>query len=1326
MTSPPDQDHSTLSSYKFQQLQQLLDDGSNYGPWSVQVKILLQQAGHLDTSTQLPKPGAHFQLGGIIYHSLPRVLQDELQDFGVTGDVQALFKRATSRFRRGLPTLKNIFRASLNEDSKHTTPASALAALSSSLAKMRAAYSDTPQFYPALEDVVCRGHFRRLDTTIRLAILHLEQAPSISAEAMQVALENVTVEAKPPDVVMAVKPSSGKVRKVCAGGHNMHPRYCKECNKDTTCADCGNKGHPDKGCWRCPQCPQSRRNANPGPSSSSAYSSVALRASRVQTGPAPAIILTADSACTDHLVHDETTLTQCTPSQLHLQTANGTMLPCTMQGTLAVTDHLKVHAHVAPGLTTNLLSLPRLCDDGYQVTLTQTGGAISDGSIVTPLQRTDGLWTLQGPTSTALAVSSSTLDLWHRRLGHIHEDAVKKTAAATKGMPSLASAPSAGHCTPCHIGKGTRASFPSGRHIRAAHVGDLVHSDVCGPFPVESRPGGYRYYVAFLDDFSGYRHAYPIRHKSDVTDAYVRYKDWIRQVAPGKVVKRLRTDGGGEYASGTLQEILREDGTAWEHSSPATPEQNGAAERLNRTMVEAMRTLLTSSGLPKSLWAEALGFACYTQNRCILRGNTKTPYELVYGRSPGMHHLRVFGATAYASTSAVNRDKLDPRAVVGRMVGYAPNMMAYRILLPNWTIISTIHVSFDESTPPPRILPDDVSSAASIWSTPPANVESEDFDVWEDAETEPLVEPDVAFVAPEPQPDPPVDPAPEEVGPPAPVPAGPGPDSNVADSGVSATNILGAVLQRMTRSGKAYLVKVPTTRNQAKQSPDKDKWSAGEAAEVDTLEKNGVFERVRQASLPPGTHCIGSTLVYRVKYMPDGSAKFKVRLVAQGYSQRPGIDFILTFAPVIRAVTVRLLLAMAAHHDWSIRQLDVTSAFLLAPLKEVIYVRPPKGLEPPGTVWRLRKSLYGLKQAPLVWHEHVGACLAKLGLTPSIADPCLYKGAVAGGPVFLGLYVDDFLIVGPPTSCDAVVAHLSAAFPIKDEGEASCFLGLEIRRDRPQRQVSVSQQGAIARILEEHKADIPGIRTLPASPDVFPGKPSPEEVAEASSYPYRRVVGQLMHISTMTRPDIAFAVGYAARYNSAWGPAHVKYVKGILGYLVHTAEHTLLLNGFNPLQLAIYSDASWRDCPDNRSSTMGLLVQLGAQCPVLWNSRKQTCISESTTEAELQALTKATKAARWLTLLLQDLCISTDQPIPIHVDNQPCLRVTANPSNASGSLHLLTQIHYVHQFIQQRLILPVKCATADMLADPLTKPLPGFHLRRLLPLLGIVNARSLD
>jgi histone deacetylase 1/2 len=228
-----------------------------------------------------------------------------------------------------------------------------------------------------------------------------------------------------------------------------------------------------------------------------------------------------------------------------------------------------------------------------------------------------------------------------------------------------------------------------------------------------------------------------------------------------------------------------------------------------------------------------------------------------------------------------------------------------------------------------------------------------------------------------------------------------------------------------------------------------DKWRIAMEAEFDALHRNRTWSLVPR---PPGTNVISCKWIYKTKLRADGSLdKHKARLVARGFTQQYGIDYLDTFSPVVKAATVRLVLSLAVSRDWHLRQIDISNAFLHGVLTETAYMQQPPGFqdpEHPDYVCKLHKSIYGLKQSPRAWYSRLSDRLQQLGFAPSTADTSLFIFRRRDLTIYMLVYVDDIVIASSSqVACDRLLRQLSLTFPVKDLGPLQFFLGIEAVRN---------------------------------------------------------------------------------------------------------------------------------------------------------------------------------------------------------------------------------------------------------------------------------------
>ena len=194
---------------------------------------------------------------------------------------------------------------------------------------------------------------------------------------------------------------------------------------------------------------------------------------------------------------------------------------------------------------------------------------------------------------------------------------------------------------------------------------------------------GYEYYVLFIDDYSRRTWIYFMKTKNEVFKKFQEFKALVENQT-GRKIKVFRSDNGGEYTSNAFVAFCAAAGIRRELIVPYNPEQNGVAERKNRTICGAARSMIHDQGLPMFLWAEACNTAVYLQNRCPHSAmKDKTPEEAFTGKKPQIDHLRIFGCTTFSHVPKDLRRKLDPMAEKGIFVGYSEMSKAYRIYLPS-------------------------------------------------------------------------------------------------------------------------------------------------------------------------------------------------------------------------------------------------------------------------------------------------------------------------------------------------------------------------------------------------------------------------------------------------------------------------------------------------------------------------------------------------------------------------------------------------------------------------------------------------------------------
>lgn len=456
---------------------------------------------------------------------------------------------------------------------------------------------------------------------------------------------------------------------------------------------------------------------------------------------------------------------------------------------------------------------------------------------------------------------------------------------------------------------------------------------------------------------------------------------------------------------------MQDHGVIHKRTCPYTPQQNGVVERKHRHIIQVARALLHHSHLPQRFWGEAILTATHLINRlpsAVI--NWQCPFEILTAKVPNYDHLRVFGCLCYATNLDPHRKKFDSRARKSIYLGYVPNCKGFKVYdLQTRKVFVSRDVIFYEHTFPYKLLPTDESNDVplpltitddhpipkSVHTNNPQspvitdNVEIRHQDALPtDADPDEHTDPITDIVVHEPRR------STRDRRPPAwlesyvtcavnkPTIYTPNAYPYTALPNFSTTYVQSLCAMSQYRE--------PQTYHEAK---DKIEWQEAMQQELNALKCNKTWELV---DLPKHKRTIGCKWVYKVKLKADGTVeRHKARLVAKGYSQIDGVDFYDSFSPIAKNVTVRIFLALAAHHNWFLHQFDVSNAFLHGFLDEEVYMIPPPGYPvADGQVCKLKRSLYGLRQASRQWNTEITKKLQAAGFTQSTHDYCLFtKGS---------------------------------------------------------------------------------------------------------------------------------------------------------------------------------------------------------------------------------------------------------------------------------------------------------------------------------------------
>jgi reverse transcriptase-like protein len=895
---------------------------------------------------------------------------------------------------------------------------------------------------------------------------------------------------------------------------------------------------------------------------------------------------------------------------------------------------------------------------------------------------------------------------------------------------------------------------------------ELVHSDL---IPLDGISfGGSKYMLPFVDDCTRFAWVY-FSSSKDASTISPLIEGFINMVSTqfDTVIKCWRTDGGtGEFINSMVTQINRRYGILHQSSTSGVKQQNGVVERRVQTIKNMERSMRAGAGVLDDyrLQAESLAAAVLLTNilPSITLDNT-SPYLNLYGKQPSLDFLKPWGCLVYVHLRKDHRSTTsDPRCKPAMLVGYVLGSTTIYKCLDLLTLQASNHseVKFDEELfpgpwiqRPPGFKPSIAhrrnppgsavntgsghavlqplpSRTPSSWSVPFSSMNP----FWMQSSHQATA--NIALGSPQP---------------PAPALSGSQPVYNVGGNVVFGTcdeihkhdstrelveadGILQG-LESLSRPPWQIAQEIHTDHNGDPLSysdalrQDPSNWLPAIKEELDSHKENGTWIVQETSQMPKGSKSIPGKWVFKRKPLPDGSVRYKAHLVIRGFLQRHGVDFMDTYAPTASLAAFRLLVAIAIFNGWSMRNLDIITAFLYGDIDSEVYMGVPEGmgLDPKLFVLKLRRSLYGLKQAPRIWREKIHSFLSRVGFHCCDAEPAIFTRNCDGRFVILLLFVDDIILTGTDEGIEDFVQECSREFKTRDLGNPRLFLGIQIERQG--NKVILHQRNYICRILERFDA--------PKDPVAIPLDPKhplvdasdSDLLNEDDALEYRASVGALMYLMICTRPDLAFTLSRLSKFCSRPGIKHAAALKRVFRYLAGTKYLGISFNRPDPLPNPLlygYSDSDFAADINNRRSTSGFVFLLNGG-PISWKSKQQSLVTTSTHDAEYVGLANASYEVIWLRkLILAILPDYTEHTMPannLYCDNQGAIATASQPIHAisSRSKHIDVRFHVIRDAAANGLIRLEYVRTGDMTADILTKALPRETFQRHVRGLGMVG-----
>ncbi|GJS10189.1 putative ribonuclease H-like domain-containing protein [Tanacetum coccineum] len=745
-------------------------------------------------------------------------------------------------------------------------------------------------------------------------------------------------------------------------------------------------------------------------------------------------------------------------------------------------------------------------------------------------------------------------------------------------------------------------------------------------------------------------------------------------------------DENQKFKNKEVIEFCGVKGIKREYSNARTSQQNGVAERKNRTLIEGARTMLADSFLPNTFWAEAVSTACYVLNRRIKANLTHVPQEanqisteetIDVGDSDKEDDstqdcfvLPIWPSYSSTNTPAVTTDVkrtglreeeqvfMDDleRLKKQEKEAYEEAEALKKKFETITNLLNTTSIPVSTASPYEGLsLADPTHSEEDDSEIPPLEdiyqnftdgiFTTSSFDdkgaVADFTKLETVVN------------------------------ISPIPTSRIHSTHPRAL-ILGIQLHTQRRNNHKDFQHCLFACFLSQNEPKKISEALEDESWVDAMQEELLQFKIQKVwvlvDLPYGKKAIGTKWVYRNKKDERGVVvRNKARLVAQGHRQEEGIDYDEVFAPVARIEAIRIFLAFASYMGFIVYQMDVKSAFLYGKIDEEVYVSQPPGfLDPkyPQKVYKVVKALYGLHQAPRAWYATLSTFLLKNGYRRGTIDKTLFIKKDKHDIILVQVYVDDIIFGSTKKSwCDEFEALMKSKFQMSSMGELTFFLGLQVKQKEDG--IFISQDKYVAEILK--KFDFANVKT--ASTPIETQKPlvKDEEASDVDVHLYRSMIGSLMYL-TASRPDIMFAVCACSRFQVNPKTSHLSAIK------------------------RIFSDYAGANL--DRKSTTGGCQFLGRRL-ISWQCKKQTIVATSTTEAEYVAAASCCGQVLW-------------------IQNQ----ITVYHSKTK---HIAIRHHFIRDAYEKKLIQVLKIHTDDNVADLLTKAFDVSRFQFLVVTIGMIN-----
>ena len=505
---------------------------------------------------------------------------------------------------------------------------------------------------------------------------------------------------------------------------------------------------------------------------------------------------------------------------------------------------------------------------------------------------------------------------------------------------------------------------------------------------------------------------------------------------------------------------------------------------------------------------------------------------------------------------------------------------------------------------------------------------------------------------------------------------------------------------------------IPVSDEKSLHSPFSDQWRRAREEELNACNLNVVWGP--PISLPPGKQAVNLGFVYALKQLPDSKVRYKARLVFKNHPFATASTWEEVFSPVVDKSTLRLFFTLVAEKKLHIRQGDVVTAYLNAPMTDEVYIKLPIICgDPTQSVRRLLKAIYGHPKAGQLWNDKFVSFMISMGFLQCSRDPCFFYNLSTN--FLLVLYVDDLLAAaGTEKELKKFWISLSNAFKLRDMGQPKFFLGMEIHYIRNSGVITISQHSYITKLAAKFGIDNSSKPTTPIRTDYYKSLESSTNEPVILDFPYKELVGALIFVMVCTRPDISFAVNCLTQYFSSPKALHWETAIRCLSYLLSTSTLGIVFGLNHEPSLTAFSDSDWAGNPITRRSVGGHCIYFGKSL-IMWSSKTQRgLLALSTTESEYIEMALTIRQLLYIQPTITEVGFPaiTSSTI-LWGDNQPAISSVGNKSSKSRTKHIDVRLKFCGEVVKKGILQIKYISSSENIADIFTKPLPTARFREL-------------